>query len=97
MPEYLILKLQGVMQSWGGHTFEDYRPSGNFSDPLRSRRHPRRLPWPPRDFVVIGARQPAVIKEASRASDHWDPARFIERRSDVDHMVKTASAGRHGP
>ena len=34
MPEYLILKLQGVMQSWGGHTFEDYRPSEIF--PTRS-------------------------------------------------------------
>lgn len=34
MREYLILRLQGVMQSWGGHTYEDYRPSGLF--PSRS-------------------------------------------------------------
>ena len=34
MPDYLILKLKGVMQSWGGHTFEDYRPSEIF--PTRS-------------------------------------------------------------
>ena len=34
MPDYLILKLQGVMQSWGGHTFEDYRPTEIF--PTRS-------------------------------------------------------------
>jgi len=27
MNKYLILRLQGVMQSWGGHTYEDYRPS----------------------------------------------------------------------
>ena len=32
--EYLILRLQGVMQSWGGHTYEDYRPSMLF--PTRS-------------------------------------------------------------
>jgi CRISPR system Cascade subunit CasD len=32
--EYLILHLQGVMQSWGGHTYEDYRPSMLF--PTRS-------------------------------------------------------------
>ena len=24
---YLILRLDGVMQAWGGHTFEDYRPT----------------------------------------------------------------------
>lgn len=34
MQEYLIIKLQGAMQSWGGHTFEDYRPSHIF--PTRS-------------------------------------------------------------
>lgn len=34
MPEYLILKLQGPMQAWGGHTFEDRRPSHDF--PTRS-------------------------------------------------------------
>lgn len=34
MQEYLILKLQGTMQSWGGHTYEDYRPSHIF--PTRS-------------------------------------------------------------
>ena len=34
MRDYLILRLQGVMQSWGGHTYEDYRPSGIF--PTRS-------------------------------------------------------------
>lgn len=34
MPEYLILRLQGVMQSWGKHTYEDYRPSELF--PTRS-------------------------------------------------------------
>lgn len=34
MNEYLILKLQGPMQSWGGHTYEDYRPSESF--PTRS-------------------------------------------------------------
>jgi len=32
--EFLILRLQGVMQSWGGHTYEDYRPSMIF--PTRS-------------------------------------------------------------
>lgn len=34
MQEFLIIKLQGAMQSWGGHTFEDYRPSHIF--PTRS-------------------------------------------------------------
>lgn len=34
MPEFLILRLQGVMQAWGGHTYEDYRPSCLF--PTRS-------------------------------------------------------------
>lgn len=27
MQSYLILKLQGAMQAYGGHTYEDYRPS----------------------------------------------------------------------
>jgi len=27
MNDYLILKLEGPMQSWGGHTLEDYRPT----------------------------------------------------------------------
>jgi len=30
MPEYLILKLDGVMQSWGEHTYEDFRPTLHF-------------------------------------------------------------------
>lgn len=34
MESYLILKLEGVMQAWGGHTFEDLRPSHDF--PTRS-------------------------------------------------------------
>ncbi len=34
MPDFLILRLRGVMQAWGGHTYEDYRPSHNF--PTRS-------------------------------------------------------------
>lgn len=34
MTEYLILKLEGPMQAWGGHTFEDRRPSELF--PTRS-------------------------------------------------------------
>ncbi len=34
MNEYLILRLKGVLQSWGGHSFEDYRPSNLF--PTRS-------------------------------------------------------------
>lgn len=34
MPNYLILKLEGPMQAWGGHTFEDYRPTQLF--PTRS-------------------------------------------------------------
>ncbi|MBU1656508.1 MAG: type I-E CRISPR-associated protein Cas5/CasD [Gammaproteobacteria bacterium] len=34
MPTYLILKLEGPMQAWGGHTFEDYRPTQPF--PTRS-------------------------------------------------------------
>jgi len=34
MQEYLIIKLQGAMQAWGGHTYEDYRPSLIF--PTRS-------------------------------------------------------------
>jgi CRISPR system Cascade subunit CasD len=28
--EYLILKLKGPLQSWGAHTYEDYRPSNLF-------------------------------------------------------------------
>ena len=32
--QYLILKFDGVMQAWGGHTFEDYRPTELF--PTRS-------------------------------------------------------------
>jgi CRISPR system Cascade subunit CasD len=27
MPRFLILKLDGPMQAWGGHTYEDFRPS----------------------------------------------------------------------
>ena len=34
MQSYLILKLQGAMQAWGSHTYEDYRPSLIF--PTRS-------------------------------------------------------------
>lgn len=34
MPRFLILKLDGPMQAWGGHTFEDFRPSYLF--PTRS-------------------------------------------------------------
>lgn len=34
MPQFLILKCQGAMQAWGGHTYEDYRPSLIF--PTRS-------------------------------------------------------------
>jgi len=34
MTDYLILKLEGPMQAWGGHTFEDRRPSELF--PTRS-------------------------------------------------------------
>src|SRR5438445_3577743 len=30
MQDYLILKLEGVLQSWGIHTYEDYRPSNMF-------------------------------------------------------------------
>lgn len=34
MRDHLIIKLQGVMQAWGEHTFEGIRPSANF--PTRS-------------------------------------------------------------
>lgn len=34
MARYLILKLQGLFQAWGGHTFETYRPTELF--PTRS-------------------------------------------------------------
>lgn len=34
MPRYLILRLDGPMQAWGSHTFEDFRPSSLF--PTRS-------------------------------------------------------------
>ena len=34
MRDYLILKLQGPMQAWGTHTYEDYRPTQIF--PTRS-------------------------------------------------------------
>ncbi len=34
MQNFLILRLRGVMQAWGGHTYEDYRPSHNI--PTRS-------------------------------------------------------------
>jgi CRISPR system Cascade subunit CasD len=34
MPRFLIIKLDGVMQGWGGHTYEDWRPSELF--PTRS-------------------------------------------------------------
>lgn len=34
MPRYLILRLDGPMQAWGTHTFEDFRPSNLF--PTRS-------------------------------------------------------------
>ena len=30
MQDYLVLKLEGVLQSWGTHTYEDYRPSNMF-------------------------------------------------------------------
>lgn len=34
MQNFLILKLQGALQAWGTHTYEDYRPSNIF--PTRS-------------------------------------------------------------
>lgn len=34
MADYLILTFQGAMQAWGGHSYEDYRPSHIF--PTRS-------------------------------------------------------------
>jgi CRISPR system Cascade subunit CasD len=34
MPQFLILRLDGPMQAWGTHTFEDFRPSNAF--PTRS-------------------------------------------------------------
>lgn len=34
MPHFLILRLDGPMQAWGTHTFEDFRPSNLF--PTRS-------------------------------------------------------------
>ena len=34
MPRFLIMRLDGPMQAWGGHTFEDFRPSHLF--PTRS-------------------------------------------------------------
>jgi CRISPR system Cascade subunit CasD len=34
LPAFLIVRLDGPMQAWGSHTFEDYRPSGLF--PTRS-------------------------------------------------------------
>lgn len=34
MPRFLIIKLDGPMQAWGGHTYEDFRPSHLF--PTRS-------------------------------------------------------------
>lgn len=34
MPRYLILRLDGPMQAWGTHTFEDFRPSNLY--PTRS-------------------------------------------------------------
>lgn len=34
MPRYLILRLDGPMQAWGTHTFEDFRPSNFY--PTRS-------------------------------------------------------------
>jgi CRISPR system Cascade subunit CasD len=34
MPRFLLLKLDGVMQGWGGHTYEDWRPTELF--PTRS-------------------------------------------------------------
>lgn len=34
MPHYLILRLDGPMQAWGTHTYEDFRPSNLF--PTRS-------------------------------------------------------------
>lgn len=34
MPRYLILQLDGPMQAWGTHTYEDFRPSNLF--PTRS-------------------------------------------------------------
>ena len=34
MPKFLILRLEGPMQAWGTHTFEDFRPSNLY--PTRS-------------------------------------------------------------
>lgn len=34
MPRFLIMRLDGPMQAWGGHTYEDFRPSHLF--PTRS-------------------------------------------------------------
>ncbi|MBN1757924.1 MAG: type I-E CRISPR-associated protein Cas5/CasD [Chitinispirillaceae bacterium] len=34
MPRFILLELDGVMQSWGGHTYEDWRPTELF--PTRS-------------------------------------------------------------
>jgi CRISPR system Cascade subunit CasD len=30
MEQFLVLKLEGVLQAWGDHTFEDFRPSHGF-------------------------------------------------------------------
>jgi CRISPR system Cascade subunit CasD len=90
MPSYLILKLQGAMQAYGGHTYEDYRPS---------------LIFPTRSAVVglLGAclgitrEQPNQLKILSDSFELTVLAhsRHIEQRQFKEHERKPKTVSLH--
>ncbi|HMV55237.1 MAG TPA: type I-E CRISPR-associated protein Cas5/CasD [Rhodocyclaceae bacterium] len=84
MDSFLILKLAGPLQAWGGHTFEDFRPSHDF--PTRSgllgllgaclgvRRDDR--------AGLLGLAQSlrfAVRADRRTLADRWHPAAELQR------------------
>ena len=96
MSEFLILKLQGPMQTWGEHSFEGTRPSGNF--PTRSallgllgacfgiRRDESRRLQQLADSVLF-----AVRKDTRRVATFWGEVKSLPVIKMTDyHTVKDA-------
>ncbi|MEW5746184.1 MAG: type I-E CRISPR-associated protein Cas5/CasD [Nitrospirota bacterium] len=89
MREFLILKLHGPMQAWGGHTFEGIRPSANF--PTRSGL-----------LGLLGACLGIRRHESTRLQQLADGIRIAVRQDDIEnrpivkvtdyHTVKDARA-----
>lgn len=87
MPEFLILKCQGAMQAWGGHTYEDYRPS---------------LIFPTRSAVVgllgaclgISRQQPEQLKKLNDSFDLTvlaNPRHVEQRQFNNDRKPRTVA------